>query len=234
MKRRAILILFAGLATVTAACVAQPQADEEAGSADAAQTLNSTPPPAEPTNPVLAEERAAEQGVALAPTVGAEAAVAAPVDGSVALDVFEPGVPTPLTPTPVPTELPTPTPTPVPPPPCSQFTLYLSFESGSSLLSAQADEVIADAYAQAILGKPTPARVRVDGHTDSTPYSGAGGNEQLSSDRASAVVERLRALGLPMSVPVEIIGHADRVPVAAGEEPSALARNRRVEVHTYC
>lgn len=75
--------------------------------------------------------------------------------------------------------------------------------------------------------------IRVDGHTDSTPLSGTGryrDNWELSQARALAVVRYMTDdLGFPANR-VAATGFADTRPVDGGNEPEALARNRRIEL----
>ncbi|MDB6180526.1 peptidoglycan -binding protein [Paracoccus fistulariae] len=75
--------------------------------------------------------------------------------------------------------------------------------------------------------------IRVDGHTDSTPLSGTGryrDNWELSQARALAVVRYMTDdLGFPANR-VAATGFADTRPVDVGNDPEALARNRRIEL----
>lgn len=77
------------------------------------------------------------------------------------------------------------------------------------------------------------APVRVDGHTDSV--GSATRNQELSEQRAQAVVDHLVAAGVDASR-LTAAGHADTQPVAANthedgsDNPEGRARNRRVEV----
>ena len=75
--------------------------------------------------------------------------------------------------------------------------------------------------------------IRVDGHTDNRPLSGQGryrDNWELSQARALAVVRYMADdLGFPANRLVPA-GFADTRPVAAGDSPEAMARNRRIEL----
>jgi chemotaxis protein MotB len=75
--------------------------------------------------------------------------------------------------------------------------------------------------------------IRVDGHTDNRPLSGQGryrDNWELSQARALAVVRYMADdLGFPANRLVPA-GFADTRPVAEGESPEAMARNRRIEL----
>jgi uncharacterized repeat protein (TIGR01451 family) len=75
--------------------------------------------------------------------------------------------------------------------------------------------------------------VRVIGHTDRTPISARNlsrfpDNYALSAARAQAVADYLRT-ALP-EARIEIDGRGPDEPIAEGDDPDALARNRRVEI----
>jgi chemotaxis protein MotB len=74
--------------------------------------------------------------------------------------------------------------------------------------------------------------LRVDGHTDKRPLSGAGqfkSNWELSTSRAIAVVQYLIAKGIP---PQKLLaaGFAEFQPLELGENDEAYKRNRRIEL----
>ena len=69
--------------------------------------------------------------------------------------------------------------------------------------------------------------LRVDGHTDKRPYS--GGNWQLSTARAIAVVQYLMDQGIPANRLVAA-GFAEFRPLVAGDSDDAYRRNRRIEL----
>ncbi len=75
------------------------------------------------------------------------------------------------------------------------------------------------------------AQVRVEGHTDSTPISTARypSNWELSAARASAVLARLSARGLPTSR-LSVAGYAGERPFADNSTPEGRALNRRVDL----
>ncbi|MEM9590491.1 MAG: OmpA family protein, partial [Pseudomonadota bacterium] len=76
-----------------------------------------------------------------------------------------------------------------------------------------------------------PWVMRVDGHTDIRPISSAAfpSNWELSSARAISVVRYLMDRGI---APKHLVaaGFGEFQPVDAGNSPSALARNRRIEL----
>ena len=75
--------------------------------------------------------------------------------------------------------------------------------------------------------------IRVDGHTDNVPLSGAGAfanNWELSQARAlSVVLYMVNILGFPPEH-VAATGFGEFRPVATGDSPQARAQNRRIEL----
>ncbi len=75
--------------------------------------------------------------------------------------------------------------------------------------------------------------IRVDGHTDNVPLSGAGAfadNWELSQARALAVVRYMQdGLGFPPQR-MAATGFGEYRPVAEGDSPEARAQNRRIEL----
>ena len=75
--------------------------------------------------------------------------------------------------------------------------------------------------------------IRVDGHTDNVPISGAGqfaDNWELSQARALSVVKYMQySLGFPPER-LAAAGFGEYQPVAAGDTPEARAQNRRIEL----
>jgi len=74
--------------------------------------------------------------------------------------------------------------------------------------------------------------LRVDGHTDARPLSGAGrlrNNWELSAARAISVVRYLIEKGVD---PKRLVaaGFGEFQPLEEGETPDALAKNRRIEL----
>lgn len=158
----------------------------------------------------------------------------AAVTTDVAKNRFEPGVRPVLPATPAPRSSPPPPPPPTPVDKCAEFTLFLSFGTGSAELTPDARVAVRDAYNE-FLGEPLrPKAVWVHGHTDARPWSGPGGNQALSEARALSVLNEFYRLGLPLDIATEVIGHAATAPIARGDDPESLALNRRVEVRSYC
>jgi chemotaxis protein MotB len=77
-----------------------------------------------------------------------------------------------------------------------------------------------------------PWVLRVDGHTDKRPLSGAGKfstNWDLSAARAIAVVRYLQSKGMP---PEHLVaaGFGEFQPLDLGDTEDAFKRNRRIEL----
>lgn len=102
------------------------------------------------------------------------------------------------------------------------------FESGSaSILSSGVD----------VLSVLTPAlngfnnHILVAGHTDKRPLKRAGyDNWDLSVDRAISVVKLLRDRFGLSSDRLSATGYGENRPIAEGDDPASLAKNRRVEI----
>lgn len=106
------------------------------------------------------------------------------------------------------------------------FTLDdVSFESGSAGLTPSAQQTVAS-LAGVLKAHPS-ARVRLEGHTDSSGSEAA--NKRLSEERAAAVKSTLVAAGAaPASI--EVAGRGSEQPVAANDSDDGRARNRRTEL----
>lgn len=106
----------------------------------------------------------------------------------------------------------------------------LLFDTASAELRREADPVL-HAVAEAIRSR-RELRVRVEGHADARPIQTYRfpSNWELSSARAAAVVRRLTALSGADGTRFTIVGYGDSRPVKPGDDPQALAQNRRVEI----
>ena len=107
---------------------------------------------------------------------------------------------------------------------------------GSELDEAGNAEMDKLAAALLDLAKEIPSEInwvlRVDGHTDDAPLSGTGryrDNWELSSARATSVVKRLIAQGVPANRLVAA-GFGQFQPIAEGDTPEARSQNRRIEL----
>lgn len=117
------------------------------------------------------------------------------------------------------------------------FQSEVFFDPGQSVLTDQGKTEI-DKIATAIveLAREIPPDIpwvlRVDGHTDKRPLTGAGqfkNNWELSTSRAIAVVQYLITKGIP---PQKLLaaGFAEFQPLELGENDEAYKRNRRIEL----
>jgi chemotaxis protein MotB len=117
------------------------------------------------------------------------------------------------------------------------FQSEVFFDPGQSVLTEQGKiEIDKIATALVDLTREIPPDIpwvlRVDGHTDKRPLSGAGqfkSNWELSTSRAIAVVQYLIAKGIP---PQKLLaaGFAEFQPLELGENDEAYKRNRRIEL----
>ena len=117
------------------------------------------------------------------------------------------------------------------------FQSEVLFPTGSSDINpAGMDEMkkLADAIVQ--LNQEIPDDInwvlRVDGHTDNIPLSGAGrfrDNWELSSARATAVVKFLIQNGVPANRLVAA-GFGEYQPLDTSDTPEARSKNRRIEL----
>jgi outer membrane protein OmpA-like peptidoglycan-associated protein len=99
------------------------------------------------------------------------------------------------------------------------------FEGQSDTIS-EASQPLLDALAKTLQRLPSHKRVRVEGHTDD-----AGNREHnidLSYRRAKAVVEYLKARGVPAER-LEYMGYGGGKPLADNRSPEGRALNRRVQ-----
>ena len=79
--------------------------------------------------------------------------------------------------------------------------------------------------------RDSPAQLRIEGHTDSTPIATARypSNWELSSARASVVLAQFIARGISPAR-LSLAGYAGERPVAANATPEGRALNRRVDL----
>ncbi|UYO54767.1 peptidoglycan -binding protein [Rhodopseudomonas palustris] len=115
------------------------------------------------------------------------------------------------------------------------FQSEVFFDTGQALL-LQEGRAELDKVAEALkeLDKKIPAElpwvVRVDGHTDKRPITGAfKSNWELSSARAISVVQYLMSLGVPAQRLVAA-GFAEFQPLDTADTDDAYKRNRRIEL----
>ena len=117
------------------------------------------------------------------------------------------------------------------------FQSEVFFDVGQAVLKQEGQAEL-DKIASAILDlakdipPDLPWVLRVDGHTDKRPISGAGefkSNWSLSAARAISVVQYLAAKGVP---PQRLLaaGFGEFQPLELGDSEDAYRRNRRIEL----
>ena len=118
------------------------------------------------------------------------------------------------------------------------FSSEVLFTAGSADLAPEGRTQIAGVVQtlSEVAGQIPPSIdwiIRVDGHTDAVPLSGAGefkDNWELSQARALSVVRFMQDdLGFPPQR-MAATGFGEYRPVAEGDSPTALAANRRIEL----
>lgn len=102
------------------------------------------------------------------------------------------------------------------------------FAPGEATVRADALALV-DTLADALRASDAP--LSIEGHTDSLPISNSRypSNWELSTARASNVLARLIAHGIP-SARLAVAGYADERPVADNSTPEGRALNRRVDI----
>lgn len=185
---------------------------------------------ATPAHTATVRPTRAPSGIALEPPILSDVDTQGPITTDTDLATAFSGI---LPPVPIPSQTPAPTPTAVPS--CAAFTLPgVEFDSGADTLTDEGRKSTELAYRDFLAPVDEVRELLIVGHTDSRPFNGPGGNQGLSERRAAAIEDEFRRLGLPAHVVVELVGEADRLPVALGDDPKSLALNRRVEVHVVC
>jgi chemotaxis protein MotB len=103
------------------------------------------------------------------------------------------------------------------------------FAPGSAQVRPEGAEILR-LVAEAVRGVPNP--LSVEGHTDDRPITTASfpSNWELSTARATTVLQELVASGAVASEHVSAAGYADQRPLADNATADGRARNRRVEL----
>jgi chemotaxis protein MotB len=102
----------------------------------------------------------------------------------------------------------------------------VAFTSGSAVLRSEAGPTLE--LVSHVIALVTN-KITVEGHTDSQPMSGPGGNWSLSGNRAAAVVQYLEGKGLAADR-FAVAGYADTHPAGDNATAAGRAKNRRVEI----
>jgi chemotaxis protein MotB len=107
----------------------------------------------------------------------------------------------------------------------------LLFESGSWAVGAQGQKAVKQLGR--VLGDNTDIAVLIEGHTDNVPYTGNGqlsGNWDLSTKRATAIVNILLQNQKIDPQNITAAGRGEFAPVASNDTPTGKSKNRRIEV----
>ena len=84
-----------------------------------------------------------------------------------------------------------------------------------------------------VLGDNPDIAVLIEGHTDNVPYTGSGqvkGNWDLSTKRATAIVQILRENASINPENLTAAGRGEYAPIATNDTAAGKAKNRRIEV----
>jgi len=107
----------------------------------------------------------------------------------------------------------------------------LLFESGSWAVGANGREAVKQLGS--VLAQNPDISILIEGHTDNVPYTGTGqltGNWDLSTKRATAIVNILRENPAIHPDNLTAAGRGEYAPVASNDTPEGRAKNRRIEV----
>lgn len=107
----------------------------------------------------------------------------------------------------------------------------LLFESGSWAVGKNGKEAVKQLGS--VLAVNPEIAVMIEGHTDNAPYTGSGqlsGNWDLSTKRATAIVEILRENAGINPENLTAAGRGEYAPIASNETAEGKAKNRRIEV----
>jgi outer membrane protein OmpA-like peptidoglycan-associated protein len=107
-----------------------------------------------------------------------------------------------------------------------RFAEKFSFETGAHELKPEADSILANVIR--ILNYNPGLKCRIEGHTDNV--GSAKDNQVLAQNRAEAVANALKALGLPETVKVSVQSFGLSKPIAPNASEAGRAQNRRVDV----
>ncbi len=107
----------------------------------------------------------------------------------------------------------------------------LLFSSGSWAVGSEGRRAV-EQLASVLAVNPDIA-ILIEGHTDNVPYSGSGqlkGNWDLSTKRATAIVNILRENQSINPENLTAAGRGEHAPVATNDTAEGRAKNRRIEV----
>lgn len=107
----------------------------------------------------------------------------------------------------------------------------LLFESGSWAVGVNGKTAVRQLGS--VLADNPDISILIEGHTDNVPYTGSGqlsGNWDLSTKRATAIVNILRENSRINPENLTAAGRGEYAPVASNDTPEGRAKNRRIEV----
>lgn len=107
----------------------------------------------------------------------------------------------------------------------------LLFQSGSWAVGTQGKQAVNQLGS--VLAVNPDIAILIEGHTDNVPYSGSGqlsGNWDLSTKRATAIVNILRENDAINPENLTAAGRGEYAPIATNETAEGKAKNRRIEV----
>ncbi|WP_179343272.1 OmpA/MotB family protein [Winogradskyella ursingii] len=107
----------------------------------------------------------------------------------------------------------------------------LLFESGSWYVGAQGKQAVKQLGS--VLADNPEIAILIEGHTDNVPYKGnaqLSGNWDLSTKRATAIVNILRENPSINPENLTAAGRGEYAPIATNETAEGRAKNRRIEV----
>lgn len=107
----------------------------------------------------------------------------------------------------------------------------LLFSSGSWAVGSEGRRAVQQLGS--VLGNNPDIAVLIEGHTDNAPYAGSGnlsGNWDLSTKRATAIVNILRENNAINAENLTAAGRGEFAPIATNDTPEGKAKNRRIEV----
>lgn len=107
----------------------------------------------------------------------------------------------------------------------------LLFESGSWAVGTNGKEAVKQLGN--VLAENPDIAILIEGHTDNVPYTGSGqlsGNWDLSTKRATAIVNILRENPAINPENLTAAGRGEYAPIASNDTPEGRAKNRRIEV----
>ncbi|MDG5490438.1 OmpA family protein [Psychroserpens sp. SPM9] len=107
----------------------------------------------------------------------------------------------------------------------------LLFESGSWAVGSQGKQAVKQ-LGEVLAVNPEIA-ILIEGHTDNVPYKGntqLSGNWDLSTKRATAIVNILRENASINPENLTAAGRGEFAPIATNDTPEGKAKNRRIEV----